>query len=312
MATFVVRGTKFNANAEFQNFPVTFVNGLRRITLSEIPTVSLSNVEVIANTTQMPHEMIRHRTEMLPVNVEHTDLETIRNAVIELRMKVSDKEQLLTTDDFVVEAGREHILMKDRDLNTPLVFIKVRAGEEIHVRAGLSVQLGSQVCTTSTKYHIDKERAKVDKESYVKGGGDPKVFDNFYIQKSYSVDDMGRPNWIDMSIESVGVLTSKAILKLAVLRLRSEIDKWMESAKIVRESEKNVFSVTQDGSHTVGALLQEVIYHNKDTEFVSYDIMHPLKKDMTLRFLSVNKPEDVLLNAKKEIHRYCDIVNDSL
>jgi DNA-directed RNA polymerase subunit L len=312
MATFVAKGSKFLMKSEFQNFPVTFVNGLRRITLSEIPTVVVKDIEVIANTTQMPHEMVRHRMEMLPISVEHTETETIRNAKIELRMKASDKEKLLTTDDFVVESSRENVLMKDRDLNTPLLFIKVRAGEEIHVRGGLAVELGSQVCTTSTSYHIDPERAKVDKEAFIATGGDPKVFDNFYIQKSFSVDDLGRPNWIDMTIESVGVLSSKEILRLAVDRLMNEVDKWMESATILRESEKNVFSISQAGSHSIGALLQEVIYHSKDTEFVSYDIPHPLKKEMVLRFLTSNKPEDVLANAKRAIHEYCEVVRKSL
>jgi len=309
---FSVKGSKFNINAEFQNFPLTFVNGLRRITLSEIPTVVLTNIEVLANTTQMPHEMIRHRMEMLPIHVEHTELETIRNATVELRVTLADKDVLLTTDDFVVDSSRPNILMKDRDLNTPLVFIKLRAGEEIHVRAGLTVQLGSQVCTSTTKYHIDKERAKVDKEEFVKKGGDPKVFDNFYIQKSYSVDDIGRPNWIDMNIESVGVLSSKEILRLGVERLQYVIDTWMESAKILRESEKNVYSITQDGTHTIGALLQEIIYHSKNTEFVSYDVPHPLKKEMVLRFLSTKKPEDVLADAKKMVHEYCKAVLTSL
>lgn len=312
MATFVSKGSKFLLNAEFQNFPLTFTNGIRRISLSEIPTVVVRDVEVIANTTQMPHEMVKHRMELLPVNVVYTETETIRNAKIELRVKISDKDQILTTDDFVVDSSRPNILMNDRDLNTPLLFIKVKKGEEIHVRGSLAIELGSQVCTTSMKYHIDEERAKVDRETFIKTGEDPKVFDNFYIQKSYSVDETGRPNWIDMTIESVGVLTSKEILKLSVERLQNELEKWVDNAKILRESEKNVYSITQDGNHTIGALLQEIIYHSKDTEFVSYDIPHPLKKEMVLRFLSSKKPEDILLDAKKAVQEYCKVVIDSL
>jgi DNA-directed RNA polymerase subunit L len=312
MAAFISKGSKFMLNAEFQNFPLTFVNGLRRISLSEIPTVVVRDVEVLANTTQMPHEMVKHRMELLPISVDYTETETIRNAKIELRVKVSDKEQVLTTEDFVVDSSRPNILMNDRDLNTPLLFIKVKKGEEIHVRGSLAVELGSQVCTTSMKYHIDEERAKVDRETFIKTGEDPKVFDNFYIQRSYSVDETGRPNWIDMSIESIGVLSSKQIMILSVERLKNEVEKWIENAKILRESEKNVYSISQDGSHTIGALLQEIIYHSKDTEFVSYDNPHPLKKEIVLRFLTSNKPEDILLNAKKEVQDYCNVVISSL
>ena len=317
MASFIVKKTsksKFTMNSEFQNFPLTFVNGLRRICLSEIPTVVVTNIEVLKNTTQMPHEMLIHRMSLLPINVMHTETNIIRDAKIELRqLPDPDNNHELTTDDFVIHSGREHLLMKDRDLGTPLLFIRVRKGEEIHIKGDLAVELGSQVCTVSTKFHIDPERAEVDKKSFIEGGGDERVFDNFQIQRSYSVDERGRPNWIDMYIESVGVLESKHILKLAVEKLRSEVDSWVKNAKIARESEPNVYSVSLDqGGHTVGALLQEVIYHTAESAVVSYDIPHPLKNTMVIRFLTENKPEDVIKNAHKTIHDYCEIVENGL
>ena len=54
---------------QLRNFPVPFVNALRRIVLANIPTVVLRDVQILENTTQLPHEMLKHRFEMLPVNV---------------------------------------------------------------------------------------------------------------------------------------------------------------------------------------------------------------------------------------------------
>jgi len=319
MASFVVKNNSkdgFHMSSEFQNFPVTFVNALRRIVLSDIPTVVIRDIQIISNTTQMPHEMLRHRMELLPVNVDPSDTSIIKDAVIELRLFADpDKDRDITTDDFVVQSGREHILMKDRDLDTPLLFLRVKKGEVVHVKARLSVENGSQVCTATTKFHIDEERAKVDKKAYVDNGGDPRVFDNFDIQKSYSVDKIGRPNWIDMSIESVGVLKSKHILKLAVQGLAKLVDEWMNAAvdNIARESEKHVYSISlEQGGHTVGALLQETIYHSQEVDFVSYDITHPLKKMMVLRFLTKETPENILKKTKATIHEYCELVEKAL
>jgi DNA-directed RNA polymerase subunit L len=316
MASFVVKSVsknKFLLKTEFENFPVTFVNSLRRIVTSEIPVVVIRNVEVLANTTQLPHEMIIHRMSLLPVNVEHTETNIIRDAKIVLRQMPDSDAHELTTDDFAVESGRANILMKDRDLDTPILFVRVRKGEEIHVKGELAVELGSQVCNVSYKFHIDEERAKIDKQKFVEGGGDPRVFDNFHVQRSIAVDELGRPRWIDLGIESVGVLKSKDILKLAVDKLRKDIDKWHKDAVIVRGPEANVFSVTQDfGGHTLGTLLQEVIYHGKAVSFVNYDVEHPLKPAMTLRFLSQMKPEDILKQAVNTIHEYCEIVENAL
>ena len=301
-------------SSEFRNFPLTFVNGLRRVMLSQIPTVVVRDVQILENTTQMPHEMLKHRMEILPIDVLHTDSTIIRDASIQLNIQPKLEDTVVTTDDFTVESGRENVIMRDRDLKTPLLFLRLRKGEQVYVKAKLAVEKGSQVCTASMAYHIDPERAEKDKAKYVEGGGDPKVFDNFYIQKSYSIDEIGRPNWIDVSVESVGVLPPKEIMKLAVVELKQQVDSWMTNAleKITREPD-NVYNVKLDqGGHTVGALVQEVMYHTKDVNFVSYDIPHPMKPAMIVRWCSEKTPETFLKEVQKTIHEYCDIVEKGL
>lgn len=319
MATCIVKkNSPFMLDVEFQHFPLTFINALRRILVGNyLPMVVLSDIEISANTTQMPHEMIKHRTSLLPVAVYPTDAETIKNATISLVVTpIPDKERLITTDDFTIEKGPSSLLMKDRDLNKPLLFIKVRKGEELHLGGKLSLDKGSHVCTATYKYHIDPERLKVDREKFLtKEGADPREFDNFYYQKSYSVDEHGRPNWVDFQVESVGIIKSKELLKMANDYLRKTIDEWITEGldSISRESEKNVYSVNlKKGDHTEGALLQEMAYHGKKTGFVAYDILHPLLKDMSLKWISDSSPEEVLNDIRKRIHEYSDIVEKAL
>jgi DNA-directed RNA polymerase subunit L len=316
MATFeVISKNRISMNTEFKNFPLTFVNGMRRVLLSSIPTVVVRDVQILDNTTQMPHEMLRHRLELLPVNVLHTDAGIIRDAVIELRYLSQTSDSLVTTDDFVIQSGREGILMKDRDLDTPILFLRIQKGESVHVKAKLAVEKGSQVCTASMAYHVDEDRAKIAKEKYVAEGNDPRVFDNFYIQKSYSIDELGRPNWIDLALESVGVLPPVEIMKLAVNEIRKEVDSWTANAleNLTREKESGVFHVRLDqGGHTVGALLQEVMYHSKDVSFVSYDIPHAMKPAMLLRFVTEKNPDVLLKETQQTIHDYCALVEKGL
>ncbi len=307
----------FQLDCEFQNFPVTFVNALRRICISGVPTVVISDIEILKNTSQLPHEMMKHRVEMLPINVSPEDAHTIREAKVELRVLPKDENRTITTDDFVVESGREGLIMKDRDFGTPLLFLKLKAGEEVHIKGRLSIenQNASQVCTATTKWHIDPELAKQNKKVYVEEGGDPRVFDNFVIQRSYSRDENGRPNWFDVSIESVGVLPAKVILKYAIQVLKKMLMDYMKEAveNIARESEENVYSISlEKGGHTLGALLQEVLYSDKNINFVSYDIPHPLKSVMVIRFATAKTPENVLKLAQDTIAEYCSIVENVL
>jgi DNA-directed RNA polymerase subunit L len=316
MATFSIsKKNAIHMTSEFRNFPLTFVNGMRRVMLSEIPIVVIRDVQILENTTQMPHEMLKHRMELLPIDAMHTDSSIIRDSSIQLKVHGQTEDTLITTDDFEVQSGREQLIMRDRDLKTPLLFLRIRKGEQVYVKAKLAVEKGSQVCTASMAFHVDPERAENDKKKFVEGGGDPRVFDNFYIQKSYSIDEIGRPNWIDVSVESVGVLQAKDIMKLAVTEIKQQVDSWMTNAleKIAHESEKGAYNVKLDqGGHTVGALLQEVIYHSKDANFVSYDIPHPMKPAMVLRWSSSKKPEELLKETQKTIHEYCEIVEKGL
>ena len=310
------RGNEFQC--ELKNFPVTFVNALRRILLSDIPTVVIRDVQIKENTTQLPHEMLKHRVEMLPVNCQPTDEATIRDAKIELRvLPQGTTARMIRTDDFAVESGRNTLLMGDRDLDTPLLFVKVRPTETIHLTGKLTVETktASQVCTASTMWHIDPERAKEDKRVFVEEDeGSPIVFDNFYAQKSFSRDENGRPNWFDLNVESVGVIPAKQLVKMAVSILRKQVQEYMKDAGAnIERSKDDEYRIQIDkGGHTVCALLQEVIYYKLPVNFVSYDIPHPLRADTVLRFHTKQSPEAVLDTSMRLVEEYCAIVEKGL
>ena len=58
MESFNLSNNGYRLDAEFKNVPISFVNGLRRILLSEIPTVVIRDVEILDNSTKMIHEML--------------------------------------------------------------------------------------------------------------------------------------------------------------------------------------------------------------------------------------------------------------
>lgn len=310
----------YEASCELKNFPVSLVNGLRRILLSGIPTVVLRDVEILENTTQIPHEMLKHRVEMLPVNLSPDQAAIIKDAKVELRV-VANKEQkgveIITTDNFTVESGPQSLLLKDRDFGTPILFLKVRPGEAVHIKARLAVDYenSSQVCTATTGWHIDPELADEARKKFVKEGNDVRHFDNSLIQRYYSRDERGRPNWFDLSIESVGVLKSIDLLKMAIGILRKRVEEYMKEAleNIARESDEGSYKVSvEQGGHTIGYLFQEVMYSDANINFVAYDIPHPLKNTMVLRFNTKKSPESVLKTARDIIEEYCSVVEKGL
>ena len=312
----------YRLDAELKNVPVAFVNGLRRILLSEIPTVVVSNIQILENTTSMTHEMIRHRVEMLPVNVRADEVAVIRDTQLELRTAAEKEPREVTTDDFAAVGPRGEILLRDRDLETPLLFIQLKPGESIHIKATLSVLAtkGSQVCVSTFKNHIDPDIAKIDRDSFVAQVGDDPVaqreaaqmFDSFHIQRSFHRNKEGRPDWFDLSVESIGITPAMDLFKKAVEVFQEKIN---EFAKIpVLREEEGWFRMEVPGeSHTLGALVQEVLYLSQLTEFVSADIGHPLVPMLVVRFnTKTSAPEAVVEYFHKQASSLCENVLKSV
>ena len=312
----------YRLDAELKNVPVAFVNGLRRILLSEIPTVVVSNIQILENTTSMTHEMIRHRVEMLPVNVRADEVAVIRDTQLELRTAAEKEPREVTTDDFAAVGPRGEILLRDRDLETPLLFIQLKPGESIHIKATLSVLAtkGSQVCVSTFKNHIDPDIAKIDRDSFVAQAGDDPVaqreaaqmFDSFHIQRSFHRNKEGRPDWFDLSVESIGITPAMDLFKKAVEVFQEKIN---EFAKIpVLREEEGWFRMEVPGeSHTLGALVQEVLYLSQLTEFVSADIGHPLVPMLVVRFnTKTSAPEAVVEYFHKQASSLCENVLKSV
>lgn len=302
----------YEFHCEFKGYPSTFVNSIRRVLLTDIPTVVVRDVEILDNTTQYPHEMLKHRVEMLPVRALPSNGSLIRDAKIELRILPDPKERWIYTSDFVVTNAPNTLLMGDRDTGAPLLFVKVRPNETIHIKAGLSVETktASQVCVSTLSYHIDPEIAEEEKRLFVEDGGEPAVFDNFYIQRCYAKDENGRPKWIDLNVESIGVIPARELVVMASKILKQKVNEYMEQAitNIARHKD-NEYSISLSiGGHTELALLQEVLYSDMNVNFVSYDIPHPLKADTVLRLHTKENPETILKNAHRKVEEYCNIL----
>lgn len=295
-------GMKF----EVRGVPPQFVNAIRRILLNETPTVEITDVQVLDNTTLMPHELVRHRTEMLPVAVRPSDEDVIRNARLTLRYPVVEDTQEVTSNDFAVSGARADILMKDRDLKTPMYFMKLKKGETIHITARLTVNpKSSQVCLASYAAHVDQAKADLVREEHT----DKQTFEVFHKQRIIHKNEKGRPDWFDVQIESIGVIPAKELLKDALELIKSRTTAWVKAGKesIIRESEPNVYRVvsTTEG-HTIGALAQIVAYESDLCSFVSYDVPHPLRPEMVFRFATTRTPESILDMVGTAIHGLCD------
>lgn len=303
----------YRLDGEFKNVPVAFVNALRRILLSEIPTVVIRDVQILHNSTHLIHEMLRHRVEMLPINVRASEANVVRDTKIELRIENNTAETLVTTDDFVVTGPRKNVLLPDRDLGKPLLFLNLKPNENVHIKASLGVEIkgASQVCVSTYRFHVDREddRFKTAKIEYK---GAPAVFENHDSQRLYHTNpETRRPDWFDFTVESIGVTPAKDLLKEAVAVLQDKIEEWVK-LPILREEPGWYRMETDTEGHTIGNLVQQIMYGDQNVAFVSYEIPHPLLPKMVVRFQTTQDPATVIGVFKSTALGLCKTLLGSL
>jgi DNA-directed RNA polymerase subunit L len=304
----------YRLDCEFKNVPIAFVNALRRIVLADIPTVILNNIQILENTSSMTNEMLQHRISQIPVNVRPDETGVIRDTVVEIRFLAgTESDREITTDDFDIKGPRKDILLHDRDLGTPLLFMNLKKNESLRVCANLSIESKnvSQVCVSTFKNHIDPDRAALDRDTWVAEGNDPRIFDAFHIQRSYSMDANGRPNWFDFTIESIGVMPAKDILRKALEILQTRI---VDFAKVdILREEPGWYRMEMPGeTFTLGELVQKMMYEQSLVDFVSRDVGHPLIPKLIVRFNTKSPPEAVVERFKTEALALCESVLKSV
>lgn len=297
----------FRLDCELKGVPVPFVNALRRIALAELPIVVLTNVEILENTSGLTHEMLRHRVEQMPVNVKPDEVGVIRDTRLELKTGATDTPVDVTTDDVTIFGPRKEILLKDRDLQTPGFFLRLAPGQSVHIKAALGLGSGSHVCISTFRNHCDPEKLKLIRQNWEVSGKDVREFDGFAFQKFYERDENDRPYWFDFTLESVGVIPAKDLLRMSVQVLK---DKLVEALKTpVQREGPNEFVLKLPGeTHTLGALIQERLYTDKNVDFVSYTIGHPLLPELVIRFTTKQQPESILETFKRGALELCENV----
>ena len=292
--------------------PIPFVIALRRILLAEIPTVVIRDVVIRENSSQMIHEMLKHRVEMLPVNVKASEGDVIRDTKIMVRFMPGPEVREVTTDDFVANGPRNTVLLRDRDLGTPLYFLTLKPNEALHIECGLGLAMtgASQVCVSTFRNHIDENRAKVDRDSFLlsRTGEDVRIFDNHLIQRSYARDEQERPNHFDFVVESIGVQSARDLVRTAVEVLKKKVTEFVKLPVSKDESGAYVVETTTEG-HTLGALAQAILYEAAGlVEYVSYRIDHPLTAKLILQFRTKGKPDAVMERFQTEALALCETV----
>lgn len=228
----------------------SLVNSLRRIVLSDIPTLVFRTfphtdckVNITVNTTRLNNEILKQRIGCIPIHITDTDFPYDEYIVEVDKKNDTDTIQLLTTADFKIKnistdkylspVTVKEIFPPDFITGDYIILTRLRpklseniAGEHLQFTASLDIGTAKQdgmynvVCTCAYGASIDMVKATDiwnDKKKELEKSG--MSAEDIEFQKSdWFLLDAKRiilPDSFDFIIESVGVYSNNSIIKKA-------------------------------------------------------------------------------------------------
>lgn len=169
-----------NDTLEFRatNINVSFINAIRRILLSEIPTVSFitfpnekNDAVIHSNTSRFNNEILKQRLSCIPIHITDNTI-NVNNLVLNLKYKndTSTTQNITTeyfkiwdesTNNYLSDEITKQIFPKNPITNNYILFLKLRPpfiqnkhintnGEEIH----LECRMSRQIAKTNSMFNV--------------------------------------------------------------------------------------------------------------------------------------------------------------
>jgi DNA-directed RNA polymerase II subunit RPB3 len=244
------------------NLNHSLANSLRRIILSEIPTIvfrtfphSENKVEIISNTSRFNNEILKQRIGCIPIHINDTDF-PLQDYIIELEMKNnSDNIQLITTEHFKIkniingqylsDKAVKEIFPPDSITNDYIPITRLRPklsdnlkGEELILTSTLDIGTAKQdgmynvVSTCGYGATVDKVKAndiwndKI-KELEKEGMTEEEIKfekENWFLLEGKRITI---PDSFDFTIENIGVFTNFEIVFKACDIMISKCNKFI-------------------------------------------------------------------------------------
>lgn len=245
-----VKDTSDGLTFTVSNSNVSFVNALRRVILSEIPTVVFrtapyekSMTKIIANTSRLTNEILKQRISCIPIHLNATT-DDIDSLVVEIdETNETDTVRYITTQDFKIKdtrSGKYLSKEKTKEIFPPneltkdyIIINRLRPkisdaipGEKMHVESKMVVTTASEdscfnvASTCSYGFTEDKVKQKEQwrsKASELKKGGSTED-EIAYEEQNWYLNDAKRvylQNSFDFIVQTIGVYTNQEIIHKA-------------------------------------------------------------------------------------------------
>ena len=322
---------------------VSIANSIRRLILSEIPTIVMKpdNCTIHTNTSRLNNEIIKQRLGCIPVFINDMNL-AIDKFNVKIKIKNNGDEIIhVTSGDFkvfnndkeITKESQRQIFPYNKITNSYITFIRLRPklsndlnGEEIDLECLLAIGTAKEnsmynvvsTCTyanTIDPVAVNKVWTTKKKELAEKGLNKHEIE---YEHKNWLILDSKRhflKDSFDFTIETLGVFSNQKLVLIAcsilISKLKNIIDK-ISDVKVKQSDTTiaNSFDIKlENEDYTIGKVIEFNLYDNyylgdKSMTYVGFLKRHPHDNYSIIR-VAFKEPSDTEL-VKRYLTNACE------
>jgi len=336
--TFDIKSDKHSFDID--NLDLSIINSIRRIILTEIPTVGFygedePTIDIITNTGPLHNEFMKHRIGLIPINVSETITDNYIDNDYKFKLHIINNGSTtlnITTANFTGTYKDRELTPKELNDLFPanpitkqhILITRLRPTEELHFIATAIKKTAKTNASFSpvslANFYFIEDPTESDKKD--------NILDK---HRSYYKNKYGDPTLIKFEIESVNKLShiylfSKAI-EILINKLTLLINNIDNNQILLEPVPNNPFSINfhiENEDDTLGNVIQSIL-HNKFIRennkhkgiicsYIGYICPHPLKQLMILRITLEEQTNDkkfkqFLTDNCYDIIRYLEEIN---
>lgn len=282
---------------------VSLANGLRRIILSEIPTIVFhtetyedNKCTIFKNTGRLHNEFVKQRLSCIPIHSE--DPELVEKYILEVHVKNdTDTIRMVTTEDFKIKNKETGNYLKEEATRkifpqNPITcmfidFVRLRPsigetieGEEIHLTCEFSIKTAREnsMYNVASKcaygFTLDETKAEtyidnLKKQWQSEGLTDEEIVFNVNNYKLLDIQRQFIENSYDFAVQSVGVFSNEQLVKKGAIILHN---KFVDFVKLLDENQVPIIKSESTMENSYDVILENEDYTiGKILEYILYE-----------------------------------------
>ena len=286
---------KFQLNNSKNLYKISYCNTIRRILISYIDcyAMDIKDIKFNNNNSLFNSEFLKDRLSLIPIISNNNE----KYELLQIYCEKNNNNELIEdvyVSDFKIKdkTTNKELDIKKFIYEQDILFTKLQIDQSINFEANIKKNNafdGGSIFSPVSSCVVTFHNSNYSKEP---------LLDR---ERNYDLNQKNEPNIYEFSYENIGFFNSDELIKLALDVLINKLNNMKNKFDDFEFKNDFYYFLLKDENDTMGNIFSSYLLDNKDIKYCGYNIIHPLKNDISVK---------IKIDGKKD--KLMKIINDTI